>query len=99
MRFPEPLGENVLLERIDDYGGMCLRGVDPALRDRQGLRARVLAVGPGKPLPDGTAAPMEVKRGDVVLIGRAQGAELNYAGRPLLAIRESDVLAVLDYAH
>ena len=95
MSLPEPLGENVLLERIDDYDGY-IRGVDPMLRDRQGLRARVLAVGPGKPLPDGTAAPMQVREGDVVLIGRALGAELSYAGRPLVAIRESDLMAVFE---
>lgn len=100
MSFPiEPIGENVFLERIDDYDGAMVANVAPVFRDKQGLRARVVAAGPGKSLPDGSCAPMGVGRGDVVMIGRASGAEINLAGQDLVAIRESDILAVLEYAH
>lgn len=95
----DPIGENVFLKRIDEYDGALVLQVSPILRDRQGLRAKVLRVGPGAPLPDGSCAPMSVRRGDVVLVGRATGIDLSSTDGDILACRESDILVVLEYAH
>lgn len=85
----EPLSGNIFLERIDDFDGKLVCGVDPMLRDRQGLRAKVLSAGPDS----------ELTPGDVVIIGRATGTEVNFAGTPALVCRERDILAVCGYAH
>ena len=95
--FPyEPLEQNLFAERIDEFDSPHLRLVDPQLRDKQGLRAKVLAVGPGKALADGTVLPADVKPGDVILIGRATGVELTLADRHVVGLRADDVLAVLE---
>ena len=88
--FPiSPIGANIFASRIDDYEGAVV-GVSPMLRDRQGLRAKVLAVGPDA---------HDVRKGDVIYIGRATGAELNLAGQAVVALREGDVLAYSRYEH
>lgn len=40
------------------------------------MRGRVLAVGPGEMLPDGTRLPMDTRPGDEVLFFRSPGAEV-----------------------
>ena len=84
--FPlEPIGNNLFCARIDDYDGV-VRGVAPSMREKQGLRAKVLAIG-----PDVT----DVRPGDVILIGRATGVEMTLANQHVVGLRVSDVLAVL----
>jgi chaperonin GroES len=93
-----PLGDNLYARRLDEYDNARIMQVSPLLRDRQGLRARVVAVGPGAPLPDGSAAPMSVRVGDVIVIGRTTGIDARFGtADDVVILRESDVLAVLTY--
>lgn len=56
---------------------------------------QVIAVGKGVILPDGTRAPMEVKKGDNVLFSSYAGLEVE--GSPgLIVMRQDDILLVRD---
>ena len=57
--------------------------------------AEVIAVGPGKLDDDGKRLPMDVKKGDRVLISKYGGTEIQIGGEEHLIIRQDDVLAVL----
>ena len=44
-----------------------------------------------------SALPMDVKVGDVVLFAKYSGTEIKVDGKKLIILRESDVLAIVDY--
>jgi chaperonin GroES len=91
-KFPvQPLADLVFIRRADDYGGPLVR---IPCRQQKSLVGVVIAVGPGRPLPDGSAVPMELKIGDKVWFGTCSGMEANFDGIDLLCMREEDVLAV-----
>ena len=45
---------------------------------------------------DGKVQPLDVQKGDRVLIGKYSGTEVNINGDEHLIIREDDVLAILE---
>jgi chaperonin GroES len=56
---------------------------------------KVLAVGNGKILENGTKVALEVKAGDKILFGKYSGTEIKIDGEDVLILREDEVLAVL----
>jgi chaperonin GroES len=59
------------------------------------LEGRVLAVGNGKVLENGTTLAVDVKVGDTILFGKYSGTEIKIEGEEVLIVREDEVLAVL----
>ena len=62
------------------------------------LRGKVIGVGPGAPLPNGTAAPMGCQVGDFIVFGATKGMESSYQGVSIRIMRDSDADAVLEDA-
>jgi len=91
----ELLGSLLLIQRREDYCGALAR-LDMDSRQRKSLHGTVLAAGPGKPLPDGGAAPMNTHVGDHVIFGEATGIESEYLGRRLLICKDEDIDAVIE---
>ena len=58
--------------------------------------AEVLEVGPGLTNPDGKLVPMEVKKGDKIVVSKYSGTEIKYEGEDLIIVRQSDILAVVE---
>lgn len=92
----EPIGENVVIRRLDAQqqtaGGIIL----PDSAREKPRQGRVLSVGDGRLLADGTRAPHQVREGDRVLFSSYAGTEVIVANEELLILGESDVLAVID---
>jgi chaperonin GroES len=57
--------------------------------------AEVIAVGPGKVTDDGKRAPMDVKVGDRILIGKYSGSEIKLDENDYVILREDEILAVV----
>lgn len=57
--------------------------------------AEVLEVGPGLK-QDGKLVPVEVKKGDKVVVSKYSGTEVKYEGEELIIVRETDILAVVE---
>ena len=56
------------------------------------LRGTVIAVGPGRMLPEGKRAPMETKVGDVVTFPPTAGMDTDFGvGRAIRMMRDPDV--------
>ncbi|HEO70966.1 MAG TPA: co-chaperone GroES, partial [Candidatus Hydrogenedentes bacterium] len=51
---------------------------------------------PGKLDDDGKRIPMEVKKGDRILMGKYAGTEVKIDGDEHIIMREDDVLAVIE---
>ena len=58
-------------------------------------KGKVVAVGTGKLLDNGTRATMEVKAGDEVIFNKYAGSEVKVDDKDYLVIRESDILAII----
>ena len=90
-----PLGEKIVVKRLEaeevTAGGIVL----PDSAREKPMQGRVLSVGDGMQLKDGSRAPHQVKEGDRVLFSAYAGNELKVAGEDLLIMGESEVLAVI----
>ena len=60
------------------------------------VEGRVIAVGSGKHLEDGTVRKPDVKAGDKVLFAKYSGSEVRIDGEEHLILREDDLLAVVE---
>jgi chaperonin GroES len=91
-----PLADKVLVERLEaenkTAGGIVL----PDTAKEKPQRGKVVSVGQGKVLDDGTVQKMEVKKGDVVLFTSYAGTEVKVSGKEYLIMNESDIMAVVE---
>jgi chaperonin GroES len=91
-----PLHDRVIVKRFEEEtttaGGIVLPG-SAAEKPSQG---KVLAVGNGKPLDNGTVRVLEVKVGDTVLFGKYSGNEVKVDGEDLIVLREEDILGIIE---
>ena len=90
-----PVGENVVLQRVDadqqTAGGIVL----PDSAREQPAQGRVLSIGDGRALPDGRRLAFQVKEGDRVLFSSFAGTEVEIDGEDLLILSETDILAIV----
>lgn len=89
-----PLGDRVLVKRMEAGEEKVGSLYVPDTAKEKPLRAKVLAVGPGKVGEDGKRVPMSVKAGDTVMIGKYSGTDLKIDGEECVILREEDILAV-----
>ena len=89
-----PLADHVVVEVVSQettVAGIVL----PDTAKDQLQKARVVAVGSGRLLENGTRVPLEVTTEDVVLFEAAQRTKVRVGERDYLLLRESDILAVV----
>ena len=91
-----PLQDRILVQRIEEEettkGGIII----PDSAKEKPQEGRVVAVGNGKVLEDGSTQPLDVKKGDRLLFGKYAGTEVNLDGDEHLIIREDDVLGIVE---
>ena len=93
----KPLSDRVVVRRNEaedkTAGGILL----PDSAKNKPQRGKVLAVGAGKMLDDGTRRGLQVKVGDTVLFTAWAGDEYkDHKSEAILLMREEDILAVVD---
>ena len=90
-----PLDDRIVVQRLEaeetTEGGIVL----PDTAKEKPQQAKVVAVGPGRMLDDGSRAGLDVKKGDTVLIGKYQGTEITIDGKEYVFLKAEDLLAVL----
>ncbi len=91
-----PLHDRVLVKRLEETektaGGLYI----PDSAKEKPIEAKVIAVGAGKVLEDGTVRKLDVAAGDRVLFGKYSGTEVKIDGEEHLILREDDLLAVIE---
>ena len=88
-RLHEKIGKEI---QEKTKGGIII----PDTAKEKPLEATVVAVGNGRYADDGKLRPLEVKKGDKILIGKYSGTEIKLDGIEHLILREEDILAVID---
>ncbi|MCH8830395.1 MAG: co-chaperone GroES [Planctomycetes bacterium] len=90
-----PIGDKVVVQRVEaeekTAGGIVL---PDAARDRP-AEGRIVSVGDGIVLADGSRIAFQVSEGDRVLFSSFAGTEVDIDGDELLVMSESDILAIL----
>lgn len=95
-QFASPLEDQVLIEldtaEKETKGGIIL----PDSAQKKSSTGVVVAVGPGKWSDrNDRHIPVSCEVGQTVLFQKYHGSEVEINGRELLAVRESDIIAVL----
>ena len=91
-----PLADRILVKR--EEADETVRGgiIIPDTAKEKPQQGKVIAVGPGRLDEDGKRIPLEVKKGDRILMGKYAGTEVKIDGVEHLIMREDDVLAVIE---
>lgn len=91
-----PLHDRILVKRLEGeektVGGIII----PDNAKEKPMEGKVVAVGNGKVLDNGTVRKLEVKAGDRVLFSKYSGSEVKMDGAEHLILTESDILGIIE---
>ncbi len=92
----KPLGDRLVVEHVEQAektaGGVFL----PDTAKEKPQKGKVVAVGSGRTLDNGTKLAMEVKPGDLIVFSKYSGSEYkDDDGKEYLIIAEKDVLSII----
>jgi len=91
-----PLYDRVLLKRLEEQevkkGGIII----PDTAKEKPQQAEVIAAGKGRVNDEGKVVPLEVKKGDKVLIGKYSGTEVTIDNVEHVILREEEILAKVE---
>ena len=92
----QPLGDRVVVEREEaeaiTAGGIVL----PDSAKDKPSRGKIVSVGEGRLLDDGSRSRLQVKKGDRVLFSSYAGEGFKLGDQELTLMREEDILAVIE---
>jgi len=92
----KPLADKVLVQRLEaettTTGGIVL----PDTAKEKPQQGKVISVGPGKTLEDGSVRKPQVKKGNVVLFTSYAGSEVKIDNKEYLIMSESDIMAIIE---
>lgn len=93
----KPIGDRIVVKPLEaeevTKGGIIL----PDSAKEKPQKGKVVAIGAGRILDNGTRVPVEVKEGDTIIYSKYGGTEVKFDGEEYLIVNERDILAVLGY--
>ena len=92
----QPLEDRILVKPIDPETKTASGIFLPETAKEKPMQGKVVAVGPGKLLDNGTRLSPSVRKGDTVVYGKYAGTEIEIKNVPHLIIRESELLGVIE---
>lgn len=93
-----PLYDRIVVKRIEEQATTRNGIIIPDSAKEKPQEGKVMAVGHGKRIEDGTLVALDVKVGDHILFGKYSGSDAKLVGTEYLIMREDDVLGVLEPA-
>ena len=92
----KPLGDRVLIKALEREEKTKSGIVLPDTAKEKPQEGKVLAVGSGKLLENGTKVALEVKVGQKVIFSKYAGTEVKVDGEEMMILNERDVLAIVE---
>lgn len=92
----KPLGDRVVIEIVEGEMKTASGIVLPDTAKEKPQEGKVVAVGTGKVLENGTRAAIDVKAGDKIIFSKYAGTEVKVDGKEYLIVSERDILAVVE---
>ena len=90
-----PLQDRVLVERLEEETKTAGGIIIPDNNKEKPSQGKIIAVGSGHRLQDGSVRALDVKEGDTVLFGKYAGTEVKVEGNDYLIMKEDDLLGIL----
>lgn len=91
----KPLSDRVLIKMKENEettkSGIILAGNS---KEKPQI-AEVIEVGPGRKI-DGELEPLDVKKGDKVIVSKYAGTEIKFEGEEYIIVSQSDILAIVE---
>ena len=88
-----PLEDHIILEPVEEETTTKSGIILPSDNKEKPSKGKVIAVGAGKILDNGTRAPIDVTIGDTVYFTKYAPDEIEVDGKIYLVIKQSSVLA------
>ena len=93
----KPLGDRVLVEIVEDSEQKTAGGLYvPDSAKEKSQRGKVIAVGSGKMLDNGTRVALDVEVGNTVYFAKYGGTEVSLEGKNYSILAERDILAIVE---
>lgn len=90
-----PLSDRIVVEAESTEEATASGFIVKTEQKERPQRGKVIAVGLGKLLKDGTRVPMEVKIGDTVVFKKYSPTDIEIDGKEYLILESEDVLGVI----
>ncbi len=90
-----PLQDRVVIQRLDEETKTAGGIIIPDSHAEKPAQGKILAVGPGHRVTDGSMRALEVKVGDTVLFGKYSGTAVKVEGKEVLVMKEDEILGIL----
>ena len=91
-----PLQDRILVKRLEETnqtkGGIII----PDTAKEKPQEGKVVSVGKGRVMEDGTQRKLDVKAGDKILFGKYAGTDVKIEDEDYLIMREDDILGVIE---
>ena len=91
-----PIGDRILVEPVEEKEAKKGAIIIPDTAKEKPMESVVMAVGTGKAGDDGKRVPIEVKKGDRVLVSKYGGTEIKLDGKEYRIFNGDEVLAVVE---
>ncbi|MDR2613466.1 MAG: co-chaperone GroES [Deltaproteobacteria bacterium] len=91
-----PLSDRILVQRLEEELITKTGIIIPDTAKEKPQQGKVIAVGNGKLLDNGTRVTPGVAAGEKVLFGKYSGTEVKLDGVEYLILREEDILGVIE---
>jgi len=91
-----PLQDRILVQRLESEEKTASGIIIPDNAKEKPMEGKVVAVGNGKVLDDGTVRKPDLKVGDRILFSKYAGTEVKIDGNEHLVLREDDILGVVE---
>lgn len=92
----KPLGDRVVIEVVEGDLKTASGIVLPDTAKEKPQEGKIVAVGTGKVLDNGTRVPLDVKVGDKIIFSKYAGTEVKANGQDYLIVSERDILAIVE---
>jgi len=92
----QPLHDKVVVQRLEEKeevrGGIII----PDTAKEKPQRGKIISVGQGKRLENGSRAPMTLREGNQVLFTKYGGNDVKIGDQEYLILSEDEILAIID---
>lgn len=90
-----PLQDRVVVQRLDEETKTAGGIIIPDSHTEKPSQGKIVAVGTGYRLTDGSVRNLDVKVGDTVLFGKYSGTPVKVEGKEVLVMKEDEILGIL----
>ncbi|KAE8423418.1 10 kDa chaperonin [Aspergillus pseudocaelatus] len=85
-----------LIVKVRDDSADAADSSLPETKREKPLEGKVVAVGKGKVLDDGTVQPLDVREGDTILFSKDAGTEIKADGESYTVLKEDEIVAIIE---